>query len=140
MNWSYVICDCSLLYIGDVMKESAQIALDWLKSNSSNFDFVCDPTGDQCDIHIHFPAGAIEKDGPSAGVTIVTVLASLFSGKCVRSDTAMTGEVTLRGLVLPVGGVKEKVLAAHRAGIGHVILPKKNGKVCKLDRHSYCRT
>ena len=111
------------------MKESAQIALDWLKSNAPNFDLICDPTGDQCDIHIHFPAGAIGKDGPSAGVTIVTVLASLYSGKCVRSDTAMIGEVTLRGLVLPVGGVKEKVLAAHRAGIGHVILPKKNQKV-----------
>ncbi len=112
------------------MKESAQIAFDWLRSNASEYDLVCDPSGDQCDIHIHFPAGAIEKDGPSAGVTIVTVLVSLYSGKCVRSDTAMTGEVTLRGLVLPVGGIKEKVLAAHRAGITHIIIPRKNKKVC----------
>jgi len=80
---------------------------------------------------LHFPAGAIVKDGPSAGTAITVALVSLFSGKCVRSDTALTGEVTLRGLVLPVGGVKDKVLAAHRAGITHVILPKRNEKDLK---------
>ena len=83
------------------------------------------------DLHLHFPAGAVGKDGPSAGSAITVALVSLFSGHCVRSDTAVTGEVTLRGLVLPVGGVKEKVLAAHRAGITHVILPKRNEKDLK---------
>lgn len=83
---------------------------------------------DKTDLHLHFPAGAVGKDGPSAGSAITVALVSLFSGHCVRSDTAVTGEVTLRGLVLPVGGIKEKVLAAHRAGITHVILPRRNEK------------
>jgi ATP-dependent Lon protease len=113
--------------LGDVMKESAQIGLNWLRSNASKYGIVCGSL-DKTDIHIHFPAGAISKDGPSAGVTIVTVLASLFSGKHVRANLAMTGEVTLRGAVLPVGGIKEKVLAAHRSGITHVMLPTKNEK------------
>uniref|UniRef100_A0A452TMZ4 Lon protease homolog 2, peroxisomal n=1 Tax=Ursus maritimus TaxID=29073 RepID=A0A452TMZ4_URSMA len=118
--------------LGDVMKESAHLAISWLRSNaktygltnaSGSFDLL-----DNTDIHLHFPAGAVTKDGPSAGVTIVTCLASLFSGRLVRSDVAMTGEITLRGLVLPVGGIKEKVLAAHRAGLKRVILPQRNEK------------
>ena len=109
------------------MKESAQIALNWLHSNSSKYML---DIPEKNNVHIHFPAGAVEKDGPSAGVAIVTVLASLFSRQCVRSDVAMTGEITLRGVVLPVGGIKEKVLAAHRAGIHNVILPGRNQKVC----------
>lgn len=118
--------------LGDVMKESAHLAISWLRSNakkyhltnaSGSFDLL-----DNTDIHLHFPAGAVTKDGPSAGVTIVTCLASLFSGRLVRSDVAMTGEITLRGLVLPVGGIKDKVLAAHRAGLKQIILPQRNEK------------
>ncbi|XP_003416393.1 lon protease homolog 2, peroxisomal isoform X2 [Loxodonta africana] len=118
--------------LGDVMKESAHLAISWLRSNakkyhltnaSGSFDLL-----DNTDIHLHFPAGAVTKDGPSAGVTIVTCLASLFSGRLVRSDVAMTGEITLRGLVLPVGGIKDKVLAAHRAGLKQVIVPQRNEK------------
>eukprot|EP00057_Strongylocentrotus_purpuratus_P016379 XP_011670853.1 PREDICTED: lon protease homolog 2, peroxisomal [Strongylocentrotus purpuratus] len=114
--------------LGDVMRESAQLALNWVRSNASKLAIDSKPVVDLMegtDVHIHFPAGAVGKDGPSAGVTVVTVLVSLFSGRCVRSDTAMTGEITLRGLVLPVGGIKSKVLAAHRAGIKHIILPKR---------------
>ncbi|KAK0046365.1 lon protease 2 peroxisomal [Biomphalaria pfeifferi] len=115
--------------LGEVMKESASLALNWVRANVKKLHL--DSSKDllkNTDIHIHFPAGAVEKDGPSAGVTIATVLTSLFGDRCVRSDTAMTGEITLRGLVLPVGGIKEKVLAAHRAGIQRVILPQKNMK------------
>ncbi len=83
---------------------------------------------DHLDVHLHFPAGGVGKDGPSAGVGVVVALVSLFAGKCVRSDTALTGEVTLRGLVLPVGGIKEKIIAAHRAGLTRVVLPSKNKK------------
>ncbi len=111
--------------LGDVMKESARAALSYVRSNSRELDL--DPSSlDDSDLHIHVPAGAVPKDGPSAGVTIFTALASLLSGRRVRSDTAMTGECTLRGKVLPVGGIKAKVLAAHRAGISRVILPEKN--------------
>ncbi|KAG7333255.1 hypothetical protein KOW79_003390 [Hemibagrus wyckioides] len=118
--------------LGDVMKESAHLAISWLRSNAKIYQLTnmagsADPL-EGTDIHLHFPAGAVTKDGPSAGVTIVTCLASLFSGRLVRSDVAMTGEITLRGLVLPVGGIKDKVLAAHRAGLKRVILPKRNEK------------
>jgi ATP-dependent Lon protease len=112
--------------LGDVMKESAQIALSLVRSKLSlvapNFDY------EKKDVHIHVPAGAIPKDGPSAGIAILTTIASLFSNRSVSPKTAMTGEITLRGAVMPVGGIKEKILAAHRAGIERVILSKRNEK------------
>ncbi|KHG09410.1 Lon protease, peroxisomal -like protein [Gossypium arboreum] len=117
--------------LGDVIKESAQIALTWVRARVADLKLAAAEETDLLqgkDIHIHFPAGAVPKDGPSAGVTLVTALVSLFSQKNVRADTAMTGEMTLRGLVLPVGGVKDKVLAAHRYGIKRVILPERNLK------------
>jgi ATP-dependent Lon protease len=113
--------------LGEVMKESAQAALSYLRSKSDALGIQANFL-EKTDLHIHFPAGAIPKDGPSAGVTILTALVSLLTGNRVRSDVAMTGEVTLRGLVLPVGGIKEKVLAAHRAGIKRVIIPARNEK------------
>ncbi|XP_054164991.1 lon protease homolog 2, peroxisomal-like [Oppia nitens] len=120
--------------LGDVMKESAKLALNWVRTHINNYAIETNHMTDimdGTDVHIHFPAGAVGKDGPSAGVTIVTALISLFSKKVVSSDVAMTGEITLRGLVLPVGGIKSKVLAAHRAGIRRVILPKRNEKDLK---------
>jgi len=113
--------------IGDVMKESAQAAFSLLKHNAGKLGI--DPEiFAKTDVHVHVPAGAIPKDGPSAGVAMYTALVSLFLGKPVRPDVAMTGEITLRGLVLPIGGVKEKTIAAQRAGIKTVILPKRNEK------------
>jgi len=113
--------------LGDVMKESAQAALSYLRSKADSLGIASNFL-ERTDIHIHFPAGSIPKDGPSAGVTILTALVSLLTGIRIRSDVAMTGEVTLRGLVLPVGGIKEKILAAHRAGIKRIIMPARNEK------------
>ena len=113
--------------LGDVMKESALAALSYLKMRSAENGLAPEFTR-ELDVHIHFPAGAVPKDGPSAGIAIFTTLVSLFSGIQVRHDVAMTGEITLRGNVLPVGGIKEKLLAAHRAGIKRVILPARNEK------------
>jgi ATP-dependent Lon protease len=111
--------------LGDVMKESARIALSYLRSRGVELEL---PVGDLKDrgVHIHVPAGAVPKDGPSAGVTMTTALASLLSGRRVRDDVAMTGEVSLTGRVLPIGGVKQKLLAAHRAGITTVLIPQRN--------------
>ena len=113
--------------LGDVMKESVQAALSWVRSHAEELH-IAPEFWEMSDIHVHVPAGAIPKDGPSAGVTMTTALVSLLSGRRVRSGLAMTGEVSLAGRVLPVGGIKEKVLAAHRAGIRTVLLPKRNAK------------
>jgi ATP-dependent Lon protease len=110
--------------LGDVMKESAQIALSYVRAHAEQLGI--EPVWNDKRVHVHVPAGAVPKDGPSAGVTIVTALASLASGRPVRATVGMTGEVTLQGRVLPIGGVKQKVLAAHRAGLREVVLPKRN--------------
>jgi ATP-dependent Lon protease len=116
--------------LGDVMKESAQAALSYVRTHAKDFNLSEDFL-EKSDIHIHIPAGAMPKDGPSAGVTMMTSIVSLMTGIRIRHDVAMTGEITLRGRVLPVGGIKEKILAAHRAGIKRVILPERN--VADLD-------
>ncbi|MOA24988.1 Lon protease [compost metagenome] len=109
------------------MKESAVIALAYLRSHGKKFG-IDTRLFDQWDVHVHVPAGAVPKDGPSAGITMLTSLASAFTQRKVRSQLAMTGEITLRGKVLPVGGIKEKILAAKRAGIKEVIMCKQNRK------------
>jgi ATP-dependent Lon protease len=113
--------------LGDVMKESAQAALSFIRSRAKWLGLE-DNFLEKSDIHLHIPAGAIPKDGPSAGVTMYVSMVSLLTGKPIRPDVAMTGEITLRGLILPVGGIKEKFLAAHRAGIKRVVLPERNRK------------
>ena len=114
--------------LGDVMKESAQTALAYIQSRSKSLDLPDDYNFSDNSIHIHVPEGAVPKEGPSAGITIATAMISALTGKEVRSDIAMTGEITLRGRVLPIGGLKEKVLAAHRNNIGNVIIPEENDK------------
>jgi ATP-dependent Lon protease len=113
-------------HLGDVMKESARAALSWVRTHVEEFGL--NPDFEKLDVHLHVPAGAVSKDGPSAGVAMIVALVSLLTGRRVRGDVAMTGEITLRGSVLPVGGIKEKVLAAHRAGIKRVLLPDRNRK------------
>ena len=113
--------------LGDVMKESALAALSWFRAHAAAYG--ADPDFfKNAEIHLHIPSGAIPKDGPSAGVTMFTALASLLTGRRVRSDVAMTGEATLRGRVLPIGGLKEKSLAAFRAGIKTILIPERNEK------------
>jgi ATP-dependent Lon protease len=111
--------------LGDVMKESASIALSYVRAHAGELGITGDVAGRR--YHVHVPAGAVPKDGPSAGVTMTTALASLLTGRPVRAEVGMTGEITLQGRVLPIGGVKQKVLAAHRAGLKEVILPERNG-------------
>ncbi|WPM32463.1 endopeptidase La [Hydrogenobacter sp. T-2] len=124
--------------LGDVMKESAQAALSYIKSKAE--DYSIDPeVFSNYDVHVHVPEGAVPKDGPSAGITLAVALLSLFTGKQVRTDIAMTGEITLRGRVLPIGGLKEKILAAKRAGIYEVILPSKNKDEVMEDLPEYVR-
>ena len=110
--------------LGDVMKESARIALSYVRSHRAALGIA--PGADRRAVHVHFPAGAVPKDGPSAGITMTTALVSLFTGRTVKADLAMTGEVTLQGRVLPIGGVKQKLLAAHRLGLTEIIIPARN--------------
>jgi ATP-dependent Lon protease len=111
--------------LGEVMQESARTALSYIRSQAKDLR-IDSKLFESNDIHLHVPAGAVPKDGPSAGITMAVALASLLTGRPVRSNVAMTGEITLRGKVLPVGGIKDKVLAAHRLGVDTVIIPRKN--------------
>jgi ATP-dependent Lon protease len=111
--------------LGDVMKESARIALSYVRGHAAELD-IDEAAFDEREFHVHVPAGAIPKDGPSAGIALTTALASLMSGRPVKHTVGMTGEVTLQGRVLPIGGLKQKVLAAHAAGLTDVILPERN--------------
>ena len=113
--------------LGDVMKESATIALEYVKSHADILE-ISNQTFETWNIHLHVPEGAIPKDGPSAGITMATAIASAFTQRKIKKNLAMTGEITLRGKVLPVGGIKEKILAAKRAGIKEIVLSKENKK------------
>ena len=124
--------------LGDVMKESAVIALQYIKSHASLLG-IDEDIFDKWAVHIHVPEGAIPKDGPSAGITMVTSLASTFTQRKVKDHLAMTGEITLRGKVLPVGGIKEKILAAKRAGIREIILSEENRKDIEEIKESYLK-
>jgi ATP-dependent Lon protease len=124
--------------LGDVMKESATIALAYLRAHASYFN-IHPKLFEQWDIHIHVPAGATPKDGPSAGVTMLTALTSAFTQRKIKPHLAMTGEITLRGRVLPVGGIKEKILAARRANIKEIILCKSNQKDILEIKEDYIR-
>jgi len=114
-------------HLGDVMKESVRAALSWVRTNAARYGIDPDFFRSS-ELHVHVPSGAIPKDGPSAGITMATAIVSELTGRLVRGDVAMTGEITLSGRVLPVGGIKEKVLAARRHGIRTVILPRRNEK------------
>jgi ATP-dependent Lon protease len=124
--------------LGDVMKESAVIALEFLKAHSDWLELKQE-IFDQYNVHVHVPEGATPKDGPSAGITMLTSLASLFTQRRVKKNLAMTGEITLRGEVLPVGGIKEKILAAKRAGIKEIILCEKNRKDIEEIKQDYLK-
>jgi ATP-dependent Lon protease len=113
--------------LGDVMKESAEAALSWVRANADSLGIHAKAL-EGGEIHLHVPAGAVPKDGPSAGVALVTAIVSVLTGRRARGDVAMTGEISLRGRVLPVGGIKDKVLAAARAGIKTIVLPRRNEK------------
>lgn len=122
--------------MGQVIQESAHIALSWIKAHAFELGIAAHALENitrHTDIHIHFPHGSVPKDGPSAGVTLACALTSLFSGQCVPTTTAMTGEISLRGQVLPVDGIKEKIVSAHRAGIRKIILPVRNRKDVESD-------
>jgi ATP-dependent Lon protease len=122
-------------HLGDIMKESAKAALSYIRSNSSKYK-IKDSDFKNIDIHVHVPEGATPKDGPSAGMTICASLLSLFTGKKIKRDVAMTGEITLQGRILPIGGLKEKVLAAKRSGISTIIIPEENKKnVKEIPKH-----